>query len=132
MVKGITFDSPFSNVEYYGDTHWDQLLVTSHDDRDQHFDQMYRRAAFTYEAVTRGKAYYIEKAGIGQQYRTGYKDDDGSVTVYFSPELPEGVDKQNWLQTNPGESWFSYLRFYGPTEAYFDETYPLENIKRVK
>jgi hypothetical protein len=60
------------------------------------------------------------------------ENDDGSVTIHFSPELSKGVDKQDWLQTNVGESWFTYLRFYGPTEAYFDETYPLENIKRVK
>ncbi len=65
--------------------------------------------------------------------RTGVvENDDGSVTIHFSPELSKGVDKQDWLQTNVGESWFTYLRFYGPTEAYFDETYPLENIKRVK
>ena len=189
MTKGLTFDSPFHNTQYYGDTHWDQLLVTSFDDRDQYFDQMFRRAAFTYEAVSRGKAYYIEKPGIGQQYRTGYKDSDGqfllgsehytltmpanppakifwsavvydvntrtpiinsewravvssrtgleenqdgSVTVHFSPVQPKGVSKGNWIETNRGESWFTYLRFYGPTEAYFDESYPLQNIVRVK
>lgn len=189
MTKSMTYDSPFHNTEFYGDTHWDQLLVTSFDDRDEYFDQLFRRAAFTYEAVTRGKAYYIEKPGIGQQYRTGYKDNDGdfllgskhytltmpanpparifwsavvydvntrtpiinsewranissrqnlvengdgSITIHFSPQLPGGVDKNNWIETNPGESWFTYLRFYGPTEAYFDQTYPLQNIKRVK
>ncbi len=189
MTKSLTYDSPFHNTEYYGDTYWDQLLVTAFDDRDTYFDQLFRRAAFTYEAVSRGKAYYIEKPGIGQQYRTGYKDndgqfllgsehytltmppnppakifwsavvydvntrtpiinsewraavssrtgvvpnDDGSVTIHFSPKLPDGVNKENWIETNSGESWFTYLRFYGPTEAYFDETYPLQNIKRVK
>ena len=189
MTKSLTYDSPFHNTEFYGETHWDQLLVTAFDDRDTYFDQVFRRAAFTYEAVSRGKAYYIEKPGIGQQYRTGYKDDDGqfllgsehytltmppnppakifwsavvydvntrtpiinsewraavssrtgvvpnddgSVTIHFSPELPKGVEKGNWIETNSGESWFTYLRFYGPTEAYFDESYPLQNIKRVK
>jgi hypothetical protein len=189
MAKALTFDSPFYNTELYAGTHWDQLLVTTFNDRDKYFDQLFRRAAFTYEAVSRGKAYYIEKPGIGQQYRTGYKDDDGqfligsehytltmpanppakifwsavvydvntrtpiinsewraavssrtgvvpnedgSVTIHFSPALPDGVNKANWIETNSGESWFTYLRFYGPTEAYFDETYPLQNIKRVK
>jgi hypothetical protein len=65
--------------------------------------------------------------------RTGVMpNDDGSVTIHFSPVLPGGVSKDNWIQTNSGESWFVYLRFYGPTEAYFDQTYPLENVKRVK
>ena len=65
--------------------------------------------------------------------RTGVvPKDDGSVTIHFSPVLPDSVSKENWIQTNSGESWFVYLRFYGPTEAYFDQTYPLENVKRVK
>jgi hypothetical protein len=57
---------------------------------------------------------------------------DGSVALHFSPSLPEGVDKANWIQTNPEESWFTCLRFYGPTEAYFDETYPLQDVTLVK
>ena len=72
MAKALTFDSPFYNTELYSNTHWDQLLVTTFNDRDKYFDQLFRRAAFTYEAVSRGKAYYIEKPGIGQQYRTGH------------------------------------------------------------
>ena len=64
--------------------------------------------------------------------RTGLiENDDGSVTLHFSPELPVGVEKANWIQTNPDESWFSYLRFYGPTQAYFDQTYPLQDIMSV-
>ena len=64
--------------------------------------------------------------------RTGLiENDDGSVTMHFSPELPDGVKKANWIQTNPKESWFSYLRFYGPTQAYFDQTYPLQDIMPV-
>jgi hypothetical protein len=51
--------------------------------------------------------------------------------MHFSPELPAGVEKANWIQTNPNESWFSYLRFYGPTQAYFDQTYPLQDIMLV-
>ena len=29
--------------------------------------------------------------------------DDGSTTVYFGPEQPEGVARGNWIQTDPGE-----------------------------
>jgi len=47
MAKALTYDSPFHNTDFYGDTHWDQLLVTAFDDRDTYFDQMFRRAAFT-------------------------------------------------------------------------------------
>jgi len=186
MAKANTFDKRFEGGNLYRGTHWDQLMVVTFDDRDQYFDQLYRRAAFTWEAVSRGKAYYIEQPGIGQQYRASYKDgtgkplsgshhytlvmppdppakifwsivvydvntrtlilneqgrpvassrsgvqaaEDGSVTIHFSPTLPPGVTRENWIQTNAGEGWFAYLRFYGPTEAYFDQSYPLQDIQ---
>lgn len=189
MVKTITFDKPFRKGDLYKGTNWDRLMIPTYNDKDGDIEQMYKRAAFTWEAVSRGKAYYIEVPGLGQQYRTGYKDADGhhllgskhytltlapnppaktfwslvvydvntrtmiinesnnpiisgrtnphkeadgSVIMHFSPEKPEGVDAKNWVQTNPKESWFTYLRFYGPTEAYFDESYPLQDIKLVK
>lgn len=189
MAKVNTFDKRFPGIELYKGTQWDQLMVVTHDDRDKNFDQLYQRAAFTWEAVSRGKAYYIKKPGIGQQYRTGYKDGDGdflqgsghytltmppnppaktfwsavvydvntrclidndekragassrtgvrpaadgSVTLHFVPELPNGVPRENWVQTRRGEGFFVYLRFYGPTAAYFDESYPLQDIKKAK
>jgi len=189
MIKTITFDKPFVADDLYKGTHWDRLMIPSYNDKDGDIEQMYKRAAFTWEAVSRGKAYYMELPGLGQQYRTGYKDadgnhligsnhytltmpanapaklfwsivvydvntrtiilneslvpivssrtnphqeEDGSIIMHFSPEKPAGVDEKNWVQTNPKESWFAYLRFYGPTQAYFDESYPLEDMKIVK
>ena len=55
-----------------------------------------------------------------------------SVTLQFSPAPPCGIGRANWLQINPGEGCFVYLRFYGPTEAYLNESYPLQDIKPVK
>ena len=78
MMKSITFDKPFSNEDLYKGRNWDQLMVVTFNDCDGDLDQLYRRAAFTWEAVSRGQAYYIEKAGIGQQYRTAYKDGNGN------------------------------------------------------
>ena len=36
--------------------------------------------------------------------------------------------ESNWVQTIPGKHWFSYFRFYGPLEAYFDRTWKLGDI----
>ena len=46
---------------------------------------------------------------------------DGSVDLYFGPTAP-GERESNWIQTIPGQHWFSYFRFYGPLEPYFDRT----------
>ncbi|MFC1765047.1 DUF1254 domain-containing protein [Planctomycetota bacterium] len=48
---------------------------------------------------------------------------DGSFDVFFGPKLPQGVEKENWVQTKPGMGWFVYLRLYGPEQSYFDKTW---------
>ena len=59
------------------------------------------------------------------------KNDDGSVDIYFGPTAPEGKEV-NWVQTNKGQSFFVYLRLYGPEQAYFDQTFPMSKIEKVK
>jgi hypothetical protein len=57
-------------------------------------------------------------------------NEDGSVDVYFGPEAPEGKEA-NWVQTNPGEGWFAYFRFYGPTEPFFDKSWALPDFEKM-
>ena len=58
------------------------------------------------------------------------KNDDGSTDIYFGPKPPEGFE-QNWIPTNPGESWFTYFRLYAPLEPYFDRSWPLPDIELI-
>jgi hypothetical protein len=48
---------------------------------------------------------------------------DGSVDVWFSPILPKGVSKANWVQTIPGKGWKVLFRLYGALEPWFDKTW---------
>ncbi len=60
-------------------------------------------------------------------------NEDGSVDLYFGPEAPK--DKalhNNWVQTIPGEGWFTYFRLYAPTQAYFDRSWQLPDIQQQK
>jgi hypothetical protein len=50
------------------------------------------------------------------------KNADGSVDIYLGPSAPAG-QKANWIQTVPRKGWFSLLRFYSPTEAFFDKSW---------
>jgi len=59
------------------------------------------------------------------------KNSDGSVDLYFGPTAPAGKEK-NWVQTLPGKHWFTYMRFYGPTVAYFDKSWKMDDIEKVK
>ncbi len=31
----------------------------------------------------------------------------------------------------PGRAWFPYFRFYGPTKAYFDQSWKLPQIEEI-
>lgn len=54
-------------------------------------------------------------------------NEDGSVDLYFGPTPPPSGEN-NWIQTIPGRHWFSYFRFYGPLERYFDRSWKLGDI----
>ena len=59
------------------------------------------------------------------------KNKDGSVDLYYGPKAPKGKEK-NWVQTNPGEGWWVYLRFYAPTKAYFDKSWTIGDFEKLK
>jgi hypothetical protein len=56
---------------------------------------------------------------------------DGSYDIYFGPNAPEGKEI-NWIQTVPGKGWNVILRFYGPLESWFDQTWRPGEIELVK
>jgi hypothetical protein len=57
--------------------------------------------------------------------------DDGSTTVYFAPEQPDGVARGNWIQTDPKKGWFTILRLYSPLPSFFDKTWRPSEIELV-
>ncbi len=57
---------------------------------------------------------------------------DGSTTVWFAPEQPDGVERGNWIQTVPGKGWFVLLRLYSPLQPFFDKTWRPSEFKLVQ
>ena len=53
------------------------------------------------------------------------------VDLYMGPTSPEGMEN-NWIQTNAGRGFFIYFRLYGPEEEFFDGTWKLADIERMK
>lgn len=58
------------------------------------------------------------------------KNSDGSVDLYFGPNLPEGKER-NWIQTIENKGWFVILRIYGPLEPWFDKTWQPGEIELI-
>ena len=58
-------------------------------------------------------------------------NDDGSVDIYFSNELPDGVAEQNWVQTLPNQGFFVYIRYYGPTKEFHEQSWIPNDVELV-
>lgn len=56
---------------------------------------------------------------------------DGSVTLYFGPDAPKGLEP-NWTETTPNKAWFAMLRLYGPLQPWFDKTWQPSDFELVK
>ena len=56
---------------------------------------------------------------------------DGSITLHFGPQAPEGDAAANWIQTVPGKGWFALLRLYGPLEPWFEKTWRPGDVELV-
>lgn len=188
IAKANTFAKRFPGAQYWPDRQWDLVLnIAEPSQRVAHYDQLWERSAWFYEAVTNTKGMVSKTPGLGQAYLGAYadasgnwldgakhyrlhvganppakqfwsvtvydidtrtlidnpqrkadlssrqglrKNPDGSVDLYFGPTAPKGLES-NWVQTVPGRHWFSYLRLYAPTEAYFDKSWKLDDIQAV-
>jgi hypothetical protein len=83
-----------------------------------------------YDADTRALTLNEQKIADRSSRMDLRKNPDGSVDIHCGPKAPTGFE-QNWIPTVPGKNWFTYFRFYQPTEAYFDRSWPLPDFERV-
>ncbi|QYZ71903.1 DUF1254 domain-containing protein [Neotabrizicola shimadae] len=58
--------------------------------------------------------------------------EDGTTTIWFSPEQPKDVARGNWIQTDPKKGWFTILRLYSPLPTFFDKSWRIGEIEEVK
>ncbi|MEH6557356.1 MAG: DUF1254 domain-containing protein [Oceanicoccus sp.] len=57
-------------------------------------------------------------------------NEDGSADIYLGPNEP--ADKNaNWIKTIPGRGYFSGIRLYSPTNAFFEQTWRPDNIVKT-
>lgn len=59
------------------------------------------------------------------------KNTDGSVDIYYGPKAPPGKEK-NWIYTVPGKKWFTIFRLYGPQQSFFDKTWKMGDVEKIK
>ncbi len=71
-----------------------------------------------------------KRSDISSRSENLVTNSDGSVDLYFGATVPTGFES-NWIQTNPGESFFAYLRLYGPEQAFFDQKFPMNKVEKI-
>ncbi len=84
-----------------------------------------------YDNGTRSMLDNGARYAISSDQPTYDTNNDGSVDIYFGPSVPAGKEK-NWIKTIPGKGWFPYFRAYSPTQAFFDKSWKLGDIEKVK
>lgn len=52
-------------------------------------------------------------------------------TFVSVPTAPAGKEK-NWIKTSPGKASFALFRAYGPLKRFFDRSWVLPDIEKVK
>ncbi len=57
-------------------------------------------------------------------------NEDGGVTLYFGPKAPKGLDS-NWITTE-GKRPFPIVRYYSPTEAFWDKSVMISDVELVE
>ncbi|MEV8468914.1 DUF1254 domain-containing protein [Fluviibacterium sp. DFM31] len=76
-----------------------------------------------YSGQTRSILETDQKSGGIDSNREGIAaNEDGSYTIWFGPDAPEGQEA-NWAQTVPGKSFNAMMRLYGPLEPWFDKSW---------
>jgi hypothetical protein len=83
-----------------------------------------------YDAVSRSMLENGASATVSQ-YSGPELNDDGSVYVFFSPDVPTGFER-NWIRTVPGTGWFPLLRFCGPLPSFFNHDWKPDDIVELK
>jgi hypothetical protein len=85
-----------------------------------------------YDAATRSEIKTTQdKAALRSLFELKDLGGAKSVDLYFGPRAPAGREGR-WIQTNPGQGWFTYFRIYGPEQAAFDGSWKPGDFEEVK
>ena len=87
-------------------------------------------SVLVYDALSRSQLDNGQPYPSVSMYSGPKANGDGSVNVYFGPEMPAGQEK-NWIRTVPGRGFFPMFRWYGPLAPLYDKTWKLPDVEQV-
>jgi hypothetical protein len=84
-----------------------------------------------YDALSRSELQNGEPFPSRSLYTGPKANADGSVDLFFGPDVPTGEEK-NWIRTVPGKGFFPMMRFYSPLKPLYDQSWKLPDVEKVK
>jgi hypothetical protein len=88
-------------------------------------------SVLVYDALSRSQLQNGQPFPSVSKYTGPRVNADGSLDVYFGPQMPPGQEK-NWIQTVPGRGFFPIFRWYGPLPPLYDKTWKLPDVEEIK
>ncbi len=58
-------------------------------------------------------------------------NEDGSIDLYFGPNLPDNVNRSNFIQTVPDRNFLATVRLYGTGAEFYDQTWKPDDLVKV-
>ena len=88
-------------------------------------------SATVYDRATHALVRNQSRASRGSNSPGLQTNSDGSIDVYFGTKAPAGKEA-NWVPTDAKGGFEVLFRLYGPEKPFFDKTWKLPDIERVK
>lgn len=84
-----------------------------------------------YDRQTHALIRNVDRASRASNNTEVQKNPDGSVDLYIGAKAPAGKET-NWIPTDPQRGFELMFRAYGPTKAFFDKQWKLEDAETVQ
>ena len=84
-----------------------------------------------YDRQTHALIRNVDRASRASNNAEVQKNPDGSVDLFIGPKAPAGK-QANWIPTDPKRGFELMFRAYGPTKAFFDKQWKLEDVETVQ
>ena len=88
-------------------------------------------SATAYDRATHGLFRNLSPSSRSSNTPGLQKNADGSVDIYFGPKAPDGKES-NWVPTSAEGNFEVLFRLYGPEKPFFDKTWKLPDIEKMK
>jgi hypothetical protein len=141
--RGVTYSMAYFSAKHLGTGQTYLMTIVDKDGRSFDGASTYRLnvpanapvrlywSATVYDRATHALIRNLPRSSRASNRPGLQKNADGSVDVYFGPKAPEGKES-NWIPTSAEEKFEVLFRLYGPEKPYFDKTWKLPDIEKVK